>query len=165
VAPVRAVDRARLRVEQSLEVTKAGLRFKAPKTKHGRRSISLPASVVSELRQHRKAQQERRLALGMGKLPDDTLVFGTWDGNVRNPDGLTKEWSLSMDAIGRPEITLHSLRHTHASQLIDSGMDVLSISRRLGHGSPSITLNVYGHLFANKDDRAADIMERTFAGI
>ena len=159
------LDRARLRVEQSLEVTKAGMRFKAPKTKHGRRSISLPASVVSELRLHRKAQQERRLALGMGKMPDDALVFGTWDGNVRNPDGLTKEWSLSMDAIGRPEITLHSLRHTHASQLIDSGMDVLSISRRLGHGSPSITLNVYGHLFANKDDRAAEIMERTFASI
>jgi integrase len=39
--------------------------------------------------------------------------------------------------------TPHSLRHTHASTLIAAGLDV--ISRRLGHGLPAITLNVYGH--------------------
>jgi hypothetical protein len=38
-------------------------------------------------------------------------------------------------------------------------MDVLTISRRLGHGSPTITLGVYAHLFHNTDDRAAQIME------
>jgi integrase len=59
--------------------------------------------------------------------------------------------------------TLHSLRHTHASTLIASGLDVLTISRRLGHGSPAITLTVYGHLFKT-DDRAAQIMEAAFAG-
>ena len=59
--------------------------------------------------------------------------------------------------------TFHSLRHTHASTLITSGLDILSISRRLGHGSPSITLNVYGHLM-KPDDRAADIMEKALAG-
>ena len=59
--------------------------------------------------------------------------------------------------------TLHSLRHTHASTLIASGLDVLTISRRLGHGSPSITLNVYGHLF-KPDDRAAAIIETALAG-
>jgi integrase len=41
-------------------------------------------------------------------------------------------------------------------------MGVLTISRRLGHGSPSITLNVYGHLFHTADDRAASILERAF---
>jgi integrase len=41
-------------------------------------------------------------------------------------------------------------------------MDVLTISRRLGHGSPTITLGVYGHLFTNTDDRAAQIMEAAF---
>jgi integrase len=58
-----------------------------------------------------------------------------------------------------PEITLHSLRHTHASMLIASGMDVLTVSRRLGHGSPTITLRVYGHLIHGTDDRAARIMD------
>jgi hypothetical protein len=42
--------------------------------------------------------------------------------------------------------------------LIASGLDVLTISRRLGHGSPAIMLGVYGHLF-KPDDRAAQIME------
>jgi integrase len=44
-------------------------------------------------------------------------------------------------------------------------MDVLTISRRLGHASPAITLTVYGHLFSNTDARAADIMEATFAKV
>jgi hypothetical protein len=42
-------------------------------------------------------------------------------------------------------------------------MDVLTVSRRLGHGSPAITLDVYGHLFANTDDRAAQVVEAAFA--
>jgi hypothetical protein len=41
-------------------------------------------------------------------------------------------------------------------------LDVLTISRRLGHSSPTITLKVYGHLFANTDERAAQIMEAAF---
>jgi integrase len=41
-------------------------------------------------------------------------------------------------------------------------MDVLSISRRLGHASPSITLDVYGHLFNSSDDRAAAVFEKAF---
>jgi len=56
-------------------------------------------------------------------------------------------------------LSLHAWRHIHASQLIASGIDVLTISRRLGHGSPSITLNVYGHLFHASDDKAAAIFE------
>lgn len=155
------LDRARLRIEQSLEQTKAGLRFKAPKTKHGRRTITLAPLLVAALRDHWKAQGEHRLRLGMGKAPADSLVFARWDGEPRHPDALTKEWSVAMKAIGL-DVTLHSLRHTHASQLIASGMDVLTISRRLGHGSPTITLGVYGHLFADSGDRAAQIIEAAF---
>jgi integrase len=60
-------------------------------------------------------------------------------------------------------VTLHSLRHTHASQLIASGMDPLTICRRLGHGSPTITLAIYGHLFGNSDAKAAEFMEKMFS--
>jgi integrase len=155
--------RGRLRVERSLEQTKAGgLRFKVPKTKSGRRTIAIPTSVIVELRLHRKAQQERRLGLGLGKLPDDALVLATWNGEPRTPNALSKDWSETMADMGL-KITLHALRHTHASQLIAAGMDVLTISRRLGHASATITLGVYGHLFANTDDRAAEIIEAAFS--
>jgi integrase len=155
----------KLRVEQSLEQTKKGrLRFKPPKTRHGRRAITLPVSVVAELRAHRLEWQQQRLALGGGKLPPDGLVFGHIDGTPRSPNGLTKEWSRTVKSLELPDVTFHALRHTHASQLIASGMDVLTISRRLGHGSPTVTLTVYGHLFANTDDRAAALVEAALAG-
>ena len=62
------------------------------------------------------------------------------------------------------KVTFQALRHTHASQLIASRLDVLTISRRLGHGSPGITLGVYGHLFTNTDDTAARALEAAYAG-
>jgi integrase len=152
------LDGATLKVERALEQTKrGGLVFKSPKSRYGRRTITLPPSTVAELRAYRKSQAERRLALGLGKAPDDALVFATWEGSTRSPNALTKEWSLAMKAASL-KATFHSLRHTHASTLIASGLDVLTISRRLGHGSPAITLGVYGHLF-KPDDRAAEIME------
>ena len=92
------------------------------------------------------------------------MVFPTWDFAVRSPNALTKEWSVAMAEAGTAA-SLHSLRHTHASSLIAAGLDVLTISRRLGHASPTITLGIYGHLFSNTDDRAAQIIEALFAKV
>jgi integrase len=159
------LDAGRLRVELSLEETTAhGIRLKAPKTRNGRRTISLPPHIVTELRAHWRAQQEQRLAIGMGKAPPDSQVLAGVDGKPQSPSTVTKAWPRAMAAAGMPGVTLHSLRHTHASMLIASGMDVLTISRRLGHGSPTITLRVYGHLIHGTDDHAAQIMEAAFGG-
>jgi integrase len=54
-----------------------------------------------------------------------------------------------------PPVTFHALRHSHASALIAAGVDPVSVSKRLGHGSPAITLSLYSHLFTNTDGRAA----------
>jgi integrase len=156
------LDGAVLRVEQAVEQTRrGGIVIKQPKTRFGRRAISLAPSSVAVLREHWKAQQEMRLALGLGKAPADGFVFANWDGSIRSPHWLTQAWRKAMQAAGI-QATFHSLRHTHASTLIASGLDVLTISRRLGHATPSITLNVYGHLF-KPDDRAASIMEAALA--
>jgi integrase len=64
---------------------------------------------------------------------------------------------LIADGIGMPDITYHSLRHRHAAQLIDAGVDIVTISKRLGHASPDVTLRVYAHLFRKDDDQAAAI--------
>jgi integrase len=154
-----------IRVERSLEQTKAGLRFKSPKTRNGKRTISLPPFVVAELRAHIVKMQESRLAFGMGRASRDDLLFPRWDGKVRSPHWLTQKFAQVMTALKIKGATLHSLRHTHASQLIASGMDVLTISRRLGHGSPAITLGVYGHLFGNTDAKAAEVMEAAFGNL
>jgi integrase len=157
------LDGAHLRVERALEETKrGGLAFKTPKTRYGRRMITLPPSTVTVLREHRKAQQEHRLRFGLGKAGSDALVFPDWDGAPRSPRALTLEWGKMAKAAGLTVRGIHCLRHTHASMLIADGLDVLSLSRRLGHGSAAITLGVYGHLF-KPDDRAAAIMEKALA--
>jgi integrase len=157
------LDVGRIQVERSLEQTdKHGLRIKAPKSARGRRSISLSPAVVAELRAHWKAQQEQRLALGLGKSPADALVFAKYDGAPLVPNQFTHAFAKALKAAGLPHVTLHTLRHTHASQLITSGMDILTVSRRLGHSSAAITLTVYGHLLS-PEDRAADIMQSVFA--
>jgi len=157
------LDAGRLTIEQALEQTAThGIRIKAPKTRHGRRTISLPAHLVAELRTHWREQQEQRLAVGLGKAPDSAPVFATIDGGHLSPNAITKAWPPAMVVIGMPAVTLHSLRHTHASMLINAGLDILTISRRLGHSSPTITLGVYGHLIHGGDDRAAQIMDAAF---
>jgi len=159
------LDAGRLTIEQALEQTAThGIRTKAPKTRHGRRTISLPAHLVAELRQHWREQQEQRLGMGLGKAPEASPVFATVDGGHLSPNAITKAWPVAMTAIGMPAITLHSLRHTHASMLIASGLDILTISRRLGHSSPTITLSVYGHLIHGTDDRAAQVIDAAFGG-
>ena len=65
-------------------------------------------------------------------------------------------------AIGFPGITFHSTRHTHVSQLIDQGVDIVTISKRIGHSSPEVTLRVYSHLFARDDGKAAEALNRVF---
>ena len=77
---------------------------------------------MAELRAHWRARQEQRMALGIGKAPADSQVLATFDGKPRSPNAVTKEWTLAMSKAKLPQVTLHSLRHTHASMLIASGM-------------------------------------------
>lgn len=67
--------------------------------------------------------------------------------------------NITFQSISLP-VTMHALRHTHASQLIDAGVDVVTISKQLGHASPAITLQVYAHLFQQRDSKAVDAIER-----
>src|SRR3712207_38492 len=75
------LDTGRLEIRRAVEKTKAhGLQLKPPKTKRGRRGITLPAYAVEVLKQHRAKQLETRLTLGLGKLPAEAFVFGAWTG-------------------------------------------------------------------------------------
>src|SRR5262249_5586083 len=94
-----------------------------------------------------------------GKLPSDAFVFGTIDGKPRDPDRITQDWKRFTAARGLPRVTLHALRHSHASALIASGTDPVTVSRRLGHGSPAITTWVYAPLFDRSDEDAAKAID------
>jgi integrase len=159
------LDRATVRIERSVEQTvTGGLSIKAPKTRRGRRRVSLPPTTVELIRRHWREQQEQRFLLGQGKAKPDDLVFPNPQGELRSPNALSQEWKEQTRKLGLTA-TFHSLRHTHASQLIAQGVDILTISRRLGHSKPTVTLDVYGHMFPDTDDRAASIMEATLLAL
>jgi integrase len=160
------LDKKVIAVREALEQTKAqGIRFKTPKSKAGRRDITLPDILVDALREHRKGVLELRMQLGAGRLPDDALLFSTINGDrPRSPNAVSAAWANFAESIGMPDVTFHALRHTHASHLIDAGVDIVTISKRLGHAKPDITLRVYAHLFQKDDGKAAAAINAALAG-
>jgi integrase len=139
------------------------VRLKEPKTKAGRRTISLPQIVVATLRAQRQAQLERRLLLGLGRPSDDGLVFPGADGGYDTPRVFTQRWERCAARLGLV-ITWHSLRHAHASMLISEGRPITEVAERLGHADPTVTLKTYAHLFSRDDRGAADAIDRLLAG-
>ena len=85
-----------------------------------------------------------------------------WTERFAIPDWLAAQWKAAVRSKGLPEVILHALRHSHASALIASGQDVVTVARRLGHASPTITLSVYAHLFEKTDEAAALAMNAVF---
>jgi integrase len=154
-----AIDGATVRVERSLEETEQGLRFKPPKTRAGHRTISLRASTVEILREHRQQQLEHRLLYQLGRPTAADLVFPLADGTPYPPDKLSRDWGNVVRDKKLPRVRFHALRHSHASALIAAGLDIVSVSQRLGHGSPAITLSVYAHRFVAKDAAAAKAID------
>ena len=154
-------------VRESIEETKAhGPRFKSTKTKKGLRDITMPDIVAETLSEHRRGQLEERLSLGLGKPPADALVFPSRDGGPQYPRNLSGEWKEACAIVGiEPPVTFHALRHTHASQLIKAKVDVVTVSRRLGHANPQITLQVYSHLWDKRDDEASAVINAAIGAL
>jgi integrase len=118
------------------------LRLKPPKTKRGRRNIKLDADAVAVLRAHRLAQMQLRLVLGQGGQP--TIVFSDIEGKHMRPNYVSRNWHKFIVTRKLRNVSFHALRHTHASISIRVGVDLLTLSRRLGHSSVKETLDTYG---------------------
>jgi integrase len=148
------LERGTLRVMESLEQTKTGIRFKPPKT--GRhRVITLPAYAVEDLRRLKRQQAEELLALGV-RPTGDTLLCARADGKPHQPLSLTYEFARFMGRVkDLPRVRFHDLRHTHATQLLVSGVHPKIASERLGHASVGITLDLYSHVTDTMQSDAA----------
>jgi integrase len=154
--PAVDIENRVLHVRASVEeIAGQPLTIKQPKTEDGERRLSVPDIVVEALRDHRRRQLEQRLALGLGRPDADALVFPGQDGGPRRRTALSIRWGKVAAALGIPEITYHGLRHSHVSQLISEKVDIVTISTRIGHADPSITLRTYSHLFEESDAAAA----------
>lgn len=137
-----------------------GVEWDEPKTKRSRRDIVLDADCVALLRDHRRAQSEWRLKLGE-LWTDNTLVFPRDDGTVAHPSQPSAAFATACKKLGLPNIGMHGLRHTHATLLLESGVNVKEVSERLGHSSTAFTMDRYVHVDENSQRRAAE----AFAGL
>lgn len=86
-----------------------------------------------------------------GTWGDEGWLFGGGELLHRNSAGHL--WRRTREKVGMEEFTLHDLRHFFASGLIADGCDVVTVQHALGHSSPTITLNVYSHLWPKAEER------------
>jgi len=143
-----------MRVVESLEQTKSGLRLKAPKSEKAR-AITIPAFVIEGLRELKKAQAEELFKLGV-RQNGGTFLCARADGAAMQPRSLTHEFTRLISRISDiPRVRFHDLRHSHATQLLLAGVHPKVAQERLGHATVSITLDLYSHVTATMQEDAA----------
>lgn len=150
-------DAGQLNIVESLEQTKAGLRFKSPKNGKGR-TVALPQAVAVELRAHRASRAQELLRLGAG-LSDDDLVLGHPDGSQVTPMYISQQWPRQVAKTTLGRIRFHDLRHTHATHLLSRNVHPKIASERLGHSKIGITLDLYSHVIPGMQEDAAAMID------
>jgi len=150
--------------------------LKTTKTESGIRTISLPENVLSMLKEWYSMEKSLSLKLGSlweghrGKEFDKNFVFIQLGSglpmDVNTPTHKFKEILEMYNATCEKEedklpiIRLHDLRHTSATLLLSNGLDIETVSHRLGHKHCSVTLDVYGHWMEETDQKASDTLEK-----
>lgn len=124
-------------------------RVEPPKTKHGRREVALPTSLVHRLRAHFAARADQ----------DSTeLVFTNRDGNVLESGNLRRRHLKPIvEEVNAPWAGFHTFRHTFASLHLSRGTNLLQLSRALGHHSAAFTLSRYTHLLPGDEAPPLDL--------
>ncbi len=154
------LDGGSVRVVESLEQTKLGLRFKPPKSGKAR-AVTLPGYATEELRRRKREQAEELLRLGV-RQGGDTLLCARADGEPMPPRSLTHEFAKVSGRNGVPRVRFHDLRHSHATQLLLAGVHPKIAQERLGHSSINITLDLYSHVSVTMQEDAAAKLDTAF---
>jgi len=135
-----------------------GYYFDPPKTKAGYRTIVLGENTMAILKDHHQTWLERRKHFHPD-WAEKKLMFSESDGSPLRYRRVYKEFKVLLEYAGLPDIRFHDLRHTAASQMISNGVDIITVSRRLGHSKVSVTLDIYGHLIPGVQEKAAALMD------
>ena len=148
---------------------------KKPKYNSGRK-ISIGKKGVEWLQAQRNYQETYSALRGIKNLSQEDYIFSNLEtGNLYSTDGLSQAFSRAVgrsikqfnlneiDCLVPEESHFHSLRHYHASVLINNGVSLAIVSKRLGHSSVGFTLKIYGHLVDGYDIESAELAEGYFA--
>lgn len=134
-----------------------------PKTKTGRRTVPLDASLVALLTAQRKAQAAERLRAGEA-WQDREYVFTNELGEPYSPDYVSARFDDLVKGAVLPRIRLHDTRHTAASLMLASGVHPKVVQEMLGHAHVSITLGIYGHVTPTMGREAGSALSASLLG-
>lgn len=150
------LDRARLTIARGI-VCIGGQLVKTPgKTPSSARTIDIDDTTVDVLRRWRDDQRDRWRADGQ-----PVELFAKPDGDLLHPQTLSQAFDRVLARTDLPPITLHGLRHTHATLLLRAGVPLKVVSERLGHSHPAFTMATYQHVLPGMQADAA----ATFAAL
>jgi len=172
--------KSEMRLERALhydETLPAGTRYVIGPVKGGRpRTVTFDAVCSSVLQDWRKElpaalSGERGNVTTLRGLRSADPVFPSLPGRAATQSGLhaafqrvqTHYRSAHTDK-DLPRLSVHELRHTHASLLFEAGQSVKVVQERLGHASAQVTLNTYAHLLHDAQSRAAAALDELLAG-
>ena len=160
--PRAAETRTRLRhelheIRAAFSKVKTSVQVTELKSDCSRRTIALPAVVITALRSHRTRQLEARLAAG-SRWENGDFVLTSSIGTPLEPRNVTRQFKNLLTAAKLPDMRLHDLRHSCATLLLAQGVNPRVIMETLGHSQVSLTLNTYTHVLpAVQRDAAARI--------
>lgn len=138
-----------------------GVYESTPKTEKSKRYIYLPRETMELLREYRAWQGAERERLE-GYYLDRGFVFAQDNGAPMHPDSVTDYLKKLSRRYDLPHLNAHAFRHTMASMLYYSGVDSVSISKRLGHAQVSTTSNIYAHVIESADKQNAELLSGIF---
>ena len=139
-------DAGSIRIQRTLIRSNRGLEVGETKTASSRRTIPVGKTATQSLRVHRTRQIEERLRVGPA-WADNGLVFTNEIGGLL--DGVTVTKSSFYPLLRRaalPRVRFHDLRHSAATLLLEAGLHPRVVAERLGHASPSLVMDTYGHV-------------------
>jgi integrase len=144
---------SQIAIVESAEQTKAGIRYKSPKSGRGR-TVAMSATITAELRAWRVRQAEELLQVGV-RQSDETFVCALADNSPLRPNTLTIQWACLVGKLSLPRIRFHDLRHACATHMLALGVHPKVASERLGHSRVAVTLDLYSHVLPGMQENAA----------
>jgi len=145
---------------RTLQIEGGTIFIEPPKTDNGYRTIPMAETLYDTLKAHQQQRIELLDLLDEHLKPTD-WVFCRYDFSPRRPNHLSKVFVRLTRQIGRPDVTLHGLRHTFASILIAQGESVKLVQELLGHYDPGFTLRTYTHVPTDSKNQATNKFDET----
>lgn len=148
-------------VSKTIASIKGGVIVQPPKTVSSNRKVSLDNKTIQVLKFWQLEQRKQLLKVGINAMNDKQIIIFNNYENSYTRDSTVNLWIKDIaKKAGVYQISTHGLRHTHATLLFASGMDIKQVQARLGHSKINTTLNIYTHVLKEKNDNVGDEFAR-----